>query len=53
MDLKNETQWGVIGNYFFMYYTIGDKPQSFLIHNEKFARSFEITFDQIWNLAKP
>lgn len=53
MDLKNETQWGIVGNIFFMYYAVGKKPRSFLILDEKFAKSFEFVFDQLWEIARP
>ena len=52
MDLKNDVQWGVIGDTFFMYYATGKIPVSFLIVDEKFTKSFEFTFDELWKMAK-
>lgn len=52
MNLQNEVQWGIVGNMLFMYYATGKVPHSFLISDEKFARSFEFVFDNMWKLAK-
>ncbi len=53
MDLKNDAEWGIIGDKFFMQYITGDTPRSFLIQDEKFAKTFEQVFDQVWKIAKP
>jgi sugar-specific transcriptional regulator TrmB len=52
MKLENEIQWGIVGDALFMYYATGKIPVSFLITDEKFARSFEFIFDNLWMMAK-
>tara|TARA_Y100000310_G_scaffold244645_2_gene249493 strand:- start:12941 stop:13702 length:762 start_codon:yes stop_codon:yes gene_type:complete len=52
MDLKNDCEWGVIGDNLFMQYITGDTPRGFLIQDEKFAKTFEQVFDNVWKLAK-
>ena len=52
MDLKNDAEWGVIGDKFFMQYITGEIPRGFLIQDEKFARTFEQVFDNLWIIAK-
>ena len=51
-DLKNDCEWGVIGNNLFMQYITGDTPRGFLIQDEKFAKTFEQVFDQVWKQTK-
>jgi sugar-specific transcriptional regulator TrmB len=53
MDLKNEAEWGVFGNLFFIQYITAKTPRGFLIQDEKFAKTFEQVFDQLWKQAKP
>jgi len=52
MDLKNDVEWGVVGNNLFMQYITGDTPRGFLIQDEKFAKTFEQVFDQLWDKGK-
>jgi sugar-specific transcriptional regulator TrmB len=52
MDLKNDVEWGVVGNQLFMQYITGNTPRGFLIQDEKFAKTFEQVFDKLWKLAK-
>lgn len=52
MSLENEVQWGVFGNMLFMYYATGKIPRSFLIKDEKFAKSFEFVFNRVWETAE-
>lgn len=48
-DLKNQCEWGIIGNKLFMQYITGKTPRGFIIEDEKFAKTFEQTFNQIWD----
>ena len=52
MKLDNEVEWGVVGNQLFMQYITGETPRGFLIQDEKFAKTFEQVFDQVWKIAK-
>jgi len=52
MDLKNDAEWGIIGDKFFMQYITGETPRGFLIQDEKFAKTFEQVFDNLWKIAK-
>lgn len=52
MDLKNEVEWGIVGNKLFMQYITGKTPRSFLIEDKKFSQTFEQVFDNLWKLAK-
>ncbi len=42
---------GIIGGYFFMYYSSDKIPRAFLIKDYKFAKSFEFIFSQMWKIA--
>lgn len=53
MNLKNDAEWGIIGDKFFMQYITGDTPRGFLIHDKKFAETFEQVFDSVWEQASP
>jgi predicted transcriptional regulator len=48
LPLRNQVQWGVVGDRFFMYYSVGKMPRSFLVIDPLFARSFECFFDELW-----
>ncbi|MFA6022759.1 MAG: helix-turn-helix domain-containing protein [Candidatus Pacearchaeota archaeon] len=52
MNLKNEAEWGIIGNAFFIKYITSKTPRGFLIQDEKFAKTFEQVFEQLWEVAK-
>lgn len=52
MDLKNEVEWGIIGNKLFMQYITGKTPRGFLIEDKKFSQTFEQVFDNLWKTAK-
>ena len=39
-------------SYFFLQYTTGKVPRGFLIKDEKFAKTFEQVFDNLWEIAK-
>jgi HTH-type transcriptional regulator, sugar sensing transcriptional regulator len=52
MELKNEAEWGVIGDLYFIQYITAKTPRGFLIHDDKFAKTFEQVFDQLWKQAK-
>jgi len=51
-NLKNDAEWGVLGDVFFIQTSIGKKPHSFLIKDKFFASTFEQIFDQLWKAAK-
>ncbi|MAG45465.1 MAG: hypothetical protein CMH63_01685 [Nanoarchaeota archaeon] len=51
MDLKNDAEWGVIGNKIYIQYITGDKPRGFLINDKTFAKTFTQVFDQLWKSA--
>ena len=52
MKLNNEVEWGVVGDMFYMNYITGKTPRGFLIHDEKFAKTFGQAFDNLWKNAK-
>ena len=52
LNLQNEAEWGVIGETFFMQYITEKVPRTFLIDDEKFAKTFEQVFNQLWTIAK-
>lgn len=52
MSLKNDAEWGVIKDSFYIQYTVGKNPRSFLIQDENFAQTFKQVFDQLWQEAK-
>jgi len=51
-DLKEEVEWGVIGDFYFMQYITGKVPRGFLIKDKKFSRGYEEVFDNLWEVAK-
>lgn len=53
MDLKNEAEWGVMGNKVFIQYITQKVPRGFLIEDEVFAFTFKQVFNQLWKQAKP
>jgi len=52
MDLKNEAEWGVVEDTFFLQYVTGKEPRAFMIHDKKFAETFRQVFDQLWKGTK-
>jgi len=52
MDLKEDVEWGIIGDWVFMQYITGKVPRGFLIKDKKFAKAYEEIFDNIWKVAK-
>ncbi len=52
MDLKQEVEWKVIGEWLFIQYTTGKIPRAFLIKDEKFAKAYQEVFDNLWKIAK-
>lgn len=47
--LSNEAEWGVMGDYFYMYHYINQKiPVAFLIKDKTLAKTFKQVFEQIW-----
>jgi len=52
LNLQNEAEWGIIGDSFFMQYIADKVPRSFLIDDEKFAKTFEQVFNQLWKISK-
>jgi len=51
MDLKNDTEWGVVKDLVYIQYITSKKPRGFLIKDEIFAKTFEQVFDQLWDKA--
>jgi len=49
IDLKNEASWGIFEDCFFITHQVGKKPVGFLIKDTKIAKTFEQTFNTIWN----
>jgi len=52
MDLKNDAEWGIIGDTIYIQYITSKKPRSFLIKDKIFAKTFEQVFDQLWKQSK-
>lgn len=52
LDLKNEAEWGIMGNKLFIQYITQKVPRGFLIEDELFALTFKQVFEQVWNSAK-
>ena len=53
MKLENQTEWGVIGNWYYTQYIIkGKKSRSFLIQDKLFAKTYSQVFDSLWNIAQ-
>lgn len=53
MELKNDTEWGVIKDLFYIQYITSKTPRGFLIKDSTFAKTFEQVFDQLWEKAQP
>jgi len=51
-ELKNEAEWGVFGEYFYIQYLTGKTPRGFLIQDRIFATTFAQVFDQVWTQTK-
>lgn len=51
-DLDNETEWGVVGEKFFVQTLMGKKLSAFLITDKKMADTFIQVFEQVWKIAK-
>lgn len=52
MKLKNEAEWGVMGDKIFIQYITTKQPRAFLIKDEVFAKTFEQVFDKLWEKAE-
>jgi len=52
LNLREDIEWGIVGNWYFMQYITGKHPRAFLIQDEKFARAHEEVFDNLWEIAK-
>jgi sugar-specific transcriptional regulator TrmB len=52
LNLKNDAEWGVIGDLFYIQYITGKKPRGFLIKDKTFADTFKQVFKQLWKLNK-
>ncbi len=49
MDLRNDAEWGVWKDLFYMhYYPVKKAPRGFLVQDEVFAQTFAQVFDQLW-----
>ena len=54
MDLKNDAEWGVWKDLFYLHdYPVKKEPRGFLIKDKVFADTFRQVFDQLWIEAKP
>ena len=51
-DLKNEGEWGIVDDMVYIQYIITSTPRSFLIKDPIFAKTFELTFEALWKIAK-
>jgi HTH-type transcriptional regulator, sugar sensing transcriptional regulator len=52
IKLKEDVEWGIIGDMLFMQYITGKTPRGFLIKDSKFAKAYEEVFDNLWKIAK-
>lgn len=52
MNLKNDAEWGVWKDIFYLYHFPKKSPRGFLIKDEVFASTFKQVFDQLWKEAK-
>jgi HTH-type transcriptional regulator, sugar sensing transcriptional regulator len=52
MNLTNDSEWGVFGDYLYMLYISEKIPRAFLVKDKIFVKTFEQTFDQLWSIAK-
>lgn len=52
LDLKNDAEWGVIGDMVYIQYVTGKVPRAFMIKDKIFASTYEQSFDQLWQIAK-
>ena len=52
MDLKNDAEWGVLGDVVFIQHITEKTPRGFLIKDKTFAKTYEQVFDQLWRIAK-
>ncbi|MBI2110537.1 hypothetical protein HYT51_02045, partial [Candidatus Woesearchaeota archaeon] len=52
MDLKNDAEWGVLGDVIFIQHITEKTPRGFLIKDKTFAKTYEQVFDQLWDIAK-
>ncbi len=51
-DLKNEAEWGVMGDIFYIQHMEGKVPRGFLIRDRVFAQSFADVFAKVWETSK-
>ena len=51
INLKNDAEWGIIGDLFYIQYITGKNPRGFLIKDKTFADTFKQVFKQIWKEA--
>ena len=51
LELENDSEWGVMGDYFFIQHLIGKTPRSFLIKDATYAKTMQQVFNQIWRIA--
>ena len=51
LNLKNNAEWGIIGDLFYIQYITGKNPRGFLIKDKTFADTFKQVFKQIWKEA--
>ena len=52
MDLKNDAEWGIFDDTFFIHYIIDKNPRGFLIKDKIFAKTMEQAFDKLWSISK-
>lgn len=52
MELKNDAEWGVFNDVFFIQYIVNKNPKGFLIKDDIFAKTMEQNFDKLWSISK-
>lgn len=52
MELKNDAEWGIFDDYFFIQYIVDKTPKGFLIKDRIFASTMEQNFDKLWSISK-
>ena len=52
MELKNDAEWGIFDDYFFIQYIVDKNPKGFLIKDTIFEKTMEQNFDKLWSISK-
>jgi len=51
-SLKNNAEWGVVDDVFYIQYATTKTPRGFLVKDKIFAETFKETFDKVWKSSK-